>query len=56
MEINWNQIETKWQSKWNESKDFETNPNEKPKKIHHRSLSISKLTETKGTWENIHIS
>ena len=33
MEINWNQIETKWQSKWNESKDFETNPNEKPKKF-----------------------
>jgi len=33
MTINWNQIETKWQSKWNESKDFETNPNEKPKKF-----------------------
>ena len=33
MEINWNQIETKWQTKWNESKDFETNPNEKPKKF-----------------------
>ena len=33
MEVNWNQIETKWQSKWNESKDFETNPNEKPKKF-----------------------
>ena len=33
MEINWNQIETKWQAKWNESKDFETNPNEKPKKF-----------------------
>ena len=33
MAINWNQIETKWQSKWNESKDFETNPNEKPKKF-----------------------
>ena len=33
MKINWNQIETKWQSKWNESKDFETNPNEKPKKF-----------------------
>ncbi|MDC1023884.1 leucine--tRNA ligase [Nitrosopumilus sp.] len=33
MEINWNQIEAKWQAKWNESKDFETNPNEKPKKF-----------------------
>jgi len=33
MTINWNEIETKWQSKWNESKDFETNPNEKPKKF-----------------------
>ncbi len=33
MTINWNQIETKWQAKWNESKDFETNPNEKPKKF-----------------------
>ena len=33
MAINWNEIETKWQSKWNESKDFETNPNEKPKKF-----------------------
>ena len=33
MEINWNQIENKWRTKWNESKDFETNPNEKPKKF-----------------------
>ena len=33
MEINWNQIETKWRTKWDESKDFETNPNEKPKKF-----------------------
>ena len=33
MEINWNQIETKWRAKWDESKDFETNPNEKPKKF-----------------------
>ena len=24
MEINWNQIETKWRAKWDESKDFET--------------------------------
>ncbi len=33
MTINWNEIETKWQNKWMESKDFETNPNEKPKKF-----------------------
>ncbi len=33
MTINWNEIETKWQNKWAESKDFETNPNEKEKKF-----------------------
>ena len=33
MKINWNDIENKWRSKWNESKDFETNPNDKPKKL-----------------------
>ena len=33
MTINWNEIETKWRKVWNESKDFETNPNEKPKKF-----------------------
>ncbi|MEX0862197.1 leucine--tRNA ligase [Nitrosopumilus sp.] len=33
MTINWNEIETKWQRKWAESKDFETNPNEKLKKF-----------------------
>ncbi len=33
MEINWTEIENKWRSKWIESKDFETNPNEKPKKF-----------------------
>ncbi len=33
MEINWNEIENKWRTKWKESKDFETNPNEKPKKF-----------------------
>ena len=31
--INWNEIETKWRNKWAESKDFETNPNELPKKF-----------------------
>ncbi len=33
MTINWNEIETKWQKQWIESKDFETNPNEKAKKF-----------------------
>ncbi len=33
MTINWNEIETKWRKVWDESKDFETNPNEKPKKF-----------------------
>jgi len=33
MTINWNEIETKWRNKWVKSKDFETNPNEKPKKF-----------------------
>ena len=31
--INWNEIETKWRDRWAESKDFETNPNDKPKKF-----------------------
>ena len=33
MTINWNEIEKKWRNRWIESKDFETNPNEKPKKF-----------------------
>ncbi|MDH3764556.1 MAG: leucine--tRNA ligase [Nitrosopumilus sp.] len=33
MEINWTEIENKWRSKWIENKDFEANPNEKPKKF-----------------------
>ena len=33
MEINWNELESKWREKWNDSKDFETNPNDKPKKF-----------------------
>ena len=32
MTINWNEIETKWRNRWIESKDFETNPNEKDQK------------------------
>ncbi|MBC8250455.1 MAG: leucine--tRNA ligase [Candidatus Nitrosopelagicus sp.] len=33
MELNWNQIDDKWRSKWYEDKDFETDPNDKPKKF-----------------------
>ena len=33
MTVNWNKIETKWQNRWAKSKDFETNPNDKPKKF-----------------------
>ncbi|MEC9033534.1 MAG: class I tRNA ligase family protein, partial [Thermoproteota archaeon] len=33
MEINWNQLDVKWRTKWHDAKDFETNPNEKPKKF-----------------------
>ena len=33
MTINWSEIENKWRSKWQENKDFETNPNDKPKKF-----------------------
>ncbi len=33
MPINWNEIESKWRERWNRSKDFETDPNEKEKKF-----------------------
>lgn len=33
MEIDWSGIESKWRAKWNEAKDFETNPNDKEKKF-----------------------
>ena len=33
MKVDWNKIETKWRAKWNEGKDFETNPNDKEKKF-----------------------
>jgi len=33
MEIKWKEIESKWRKKWKENNDFETNPNEKPKKF-----------------------
>jgi len=33
MEINWSEIESKWRDKWNETRDFETNPNDKQKKF-----------------------
>ena len=31
--IDWASIESKWRSKWQETKDFETNPNDKEKKF-----------------------
>ena len=33
MAIDWNKIEQKWRAKWNEGKDFESDPNEKEKKF-----------------------
>jgi leucyl-tRNA synthetase len=33
MELNWNQIDDKWRNKWYDAKDFETDPNDKPKKF-----------------------
>lgn len=33
MEINWSKIEDKWRTKWQQNKDFESDPNEKPKKF-----------------------
>jgi len=33
MRINWKELETKWRKKWNENKDFETDPNDRPKKF-----------------------
>ncbi|MCE9652658.1 MAG: leucine--tRNA ligase [Nitrosarchaeum sp.] len=33
MEIKWNEIESKWRKRWNDSKDFETDPTEKEKKF-----------------------
>lgn len=31
--VEWNEIENKWRTKWNEQKHFETNPNDKEKKF-----------------------
>ncbi|HUU49196.1 MAG TPA: leucine--tRNA ligase [Nitrosopumilaceae archaeon] len=33
MTVNWSEIEEKWRDKWNETKEFETDPNEKEKKF-----------------------
>ncbi len=33
MKINWNEIESKWRKRWRDDKDFETNPNDRPKKF-----------------------
>ena len=31
--VEWNEIESKWRTKWNQEKHFETNPNDKEKKF-----------------------
>lgn len=33
MDVNWSEIEAKWRAKWQETHDFETDPNEKRKKF-----------------------
>ena len=33
MAINWTEIESKWRAKWQENKDFETDPSDRPKKF-----------------------
>src|SRR3989338_4503175 len=33
MKIKWNEIESKWRKRWNDTKDFETEPNTKEKKF-----------------------
>jgi len=33
MQIKWNEIESKWRKRWNDAKDFETDPNTKEKKF-----------------------
>jgi len=33
MDVNWTEIEAKWRKKWDEGKDFETDPNDKEKKF-----------------------
>ena len=33
MDINWNEIEAKWRKRWDESHNFEADPNDKPKKF-----------------------
>ena len=33
MKINWNKVEKKWREKWLKRKDFETDPDDKPKKF-----------------------
>ena len=33
MEIDWSGIESKWRKKWQDNKDFETDPNQKEKKF-----------------------
>ena len=33
MDVDWHAIEQKWRKKWNEAKEFETDPNDKEKKF-----------------------
>lgn len=33
MRVNWSDLEKKWRDRWSESADFETNPNDMPKKF-----------------------
>ncbi len=33
MDVNWNEIESKWRKRWNENHNFETDPNDRPKKF-----------------------
>ena len=54
MEIDWNAIDKKWQKKWLENNDHETDSNNKEKKIHNRSISLPKLTTAHRSWQNIH--
>ena len=56
MEINWNQLDEKWRCKWHEAKDFETNPNEKPKKFITVAYPYPNSPQHIGTWTNIHTS
>lgn len=48
--ISWDSIETKWRTKWNQSKEFEIEPDNRPKKVHHSRIPLSKFSTTYRTW------